>query len=336
MDYLWPQERLLKIFSKSSIRLAVAHASGDGVLNRCCRLCGSENNLRCFCTSYMCEGVEERYDQMLFNSFGIRVSPPDCLVCENCIRQLRNINRFRSLVLAAFARASSEYSTRLSQKSGKGSQKAKIKGKKSSISEYLKNDSKAYVKRASSKKSSLNTNVQLKRTNVACSMCKQRYPMLLPTKTSKIFVCSRCKKKSAPRNTICRKCNIILPANKLREHLENHTRNEMKRKSRLSLGSRNLNQGRTESHFPQLHQHYCAECPKKYALAQHLATHIQREHKKQPEYLCAVCGKDLKSREMLDRHMRTHTGQPIYQCDVCLRYFKGKQSFQTHYLSHGK
>ncbi|CAK1554511.1 unnamed protein product [Leptosia nina] len=333
------RETRYKKIKESSIRLSVTHASGDGgVPNRCCRLCGGESNLRCFCTSYLCEGVEERYDQMLSNCFGIRVSPSDSMVCESCIRQLRNIYRFRSLVLAAFARAPSEYSTRMSLQSGKGSYKRKNRSKKKSNPELLKRESKATInkRRGSSRRSLVNPNVQLKRTNVACSVCRQRYPMLLPTNGTKVFVCSRCKKKNQPRNATCRQCNVIMPANMLREHLELHSRNELRRRSRMCIPQRNRNPSRTDSRMSQLRHFYCAQCPKKFTAAHHLATHIQTEHKNGTDCLCAICGKDLKTREMLDRHMRMHTGQPIYQCDVCLRYFKGKRSFQLHYLTHGK
>lgn len=54
------------------------------------------------------------------------------------------------------------------------------------------------------------------------------------------------------------------------------------------------------------------------------------------DYICAVCGKDMNRKDLLEKHMRMHTGQPIYRCDVCMRVFKGKRTFQTHYLSHGK
>lgn len=102
------------------------------------------------------------------------------------------------------------------------------------------------------------------------------------------------------------------------------------------MGSKNFNPSRTESRYSQLRHYYCPECPKKYTVAQHLAAHKQREHRKESDYICTVCGKDLKTREMLDRHLAMHTGQPIYQCDVCLRNFKGKRSFQLHYLTHEK
>ncbi|CAG4981471.1 unnamed protein product [Colias eurytheme] len=335
MDVLWSKEKLLKIFSKSSIRLTVAQGSGDGGVNRCCRLCGGENNLRSFCTSYLWEGAEERYDQLLYNCFGVQVSPSDCMICENCIRQLRNIQRFRALVLSAFASAPSEYSTRHSQMSGRGSCKRKIKNKKRSTVELSKKTTKMSINKRRSRKSFSNNTTEMKRTNIACSMCKQRYPMILPVNESHLFICSRCKQKSAPSNRVCRKCNMIMPSNMLREHLEMHAKPELRGKSRLcTLPKKSTQVLRTESRLTQL-KHYCTQCPKKYTNAQHLATHMQTDHRKQ-DYLCAVCGKNYKTREMLDRHMRMHTGQPIYQCDICLRYFKGKRNFQSHYLTHGR
>lgn len=104
---------------------------------------------------------------------------------------------------------------------------------------------------------------------------------------------------------------------------------------RLSNLPRNPSQiTRNESFIKPKFQ--CSQCTRKYTIAQNLAKHVSSVHKNGATCLCAVCGKDMKSKELLERHMRMHTGQPIYRCDVCMRIFKGKRLFQTHYLTHGK
>ncbi|CAH2100660.1 unnamed protein product [Euphydryas editha] len=343
MDLLWSKERLQKIFSKDSIPLTTAHASGDARASvRCCRLCGRDANLRCFCDTYVWEGIEERYDQLLHDCFGVRVLPTDSMICDQCVRQLRNTQRFRALVQAAFANPPSEFSTNQSQMGiGEGFARPKNKHKPKSNVELLKKMTRTTISNPQRKrklnehKSSLNSNVQVRRMNIACTMCNQRYPMLVPFEGWKKFVCSRCKKSREPRRTICRKCNMNVPASMMREHLEIHTKADLKTKNRLSNLMKNPSQIRKNESFIKP-KFQCSQCTNKYTIAQNLAKHISSVHKNSVHCLCTICGKDMKSKELLERHMRMHTGQPIYRCDVCMRIFKGKRLFQTHYLTHGK
>ncbi|CAG9574949.1 unnamed protein product [Danaus chrysippus] len=341
MDVLWSKERLQKIFSKDSLRLAAVQASGDGAAPMpCCRLCGGDYNLHCFTESYMWEGVEERYDQLLLDCFGVHVLP-DCMICERCIRQLRSTQRFRALVYSAFARPPSECSANRSQMEvDEGFQQLRVKNTEPSKVNLYKKSTRTTIDNVNRKtksidrKSAFNSNTQIRRMNISCTVCKQRYPMVVPYDGVKKFVCSRCKKNSEPRN-ICRKCNVILPATMMKDHMELHDRADLRGKSRLFSLPKKASQITKRDIFER-RKYYCSQCDKKFTVAQHLAHHVSTVHKHSLDCLCAVCGKDLKTRDLLDRHMRMHTGQPIYQCDVCMRVFKGKRAFQTHYLTHGK
>ncbi|XP_046975587.1 zinc finger protein 569-like isoform X2 [Vanessa cardui] len=342
MDLLWSKERLQKIFSKDSIQLTTAHASGDARIPiRCCRLCGGDVNLHSFCDNYVWEGVEGRYDQLLYDCFG--VIQTDGMICERCIRQLRNTQRFRALVQAAFAKPPSEFSTNQSHLGiGEGFARPKNRNvTKSPIVELYKKLTKSTMvnpprkRKLVERKSIMNSNVQVKRMNIACTVCKQRYPMLVPFEGWKKFVCSRCKKNCEPRRIVCRKCNTLVPTNTMREHLDLHVKSDLKSKNRLSNYPKSSSQTMKKEIFVKP-KYQCSQCTKKYTMAQNLVKHVSSVHKNSIHYLCAVCGKDLKTKELLERHMRTHTGQPIYRCDVCMRIFKGKRLFQTHYLTHGK
>ncbi|XP_034838055.2 zinc finger protein 605-like isoform X2 [Maniola hyperantus] len=315
-----------------SISLNVTHASGDGGSTLpCCRLCGGDGNLRCFCETYLWEGVEERYDQLLFNCFGIRPLPADDLICERCVCQLRNTQRFRTLVQSAFARPPSEYSINQSQIGiGEGRTQKKIKSKsKLSRLELVKKstrtgiDLKLSKNLSERKKSDFGTNAQPRRMNIACTLCQQKYPVIIPFNGCNNFVCSRCKKKGENRPNL-RKYNV---------NLEVHTKTDLRGKSRL-LSMQKIPSQSVKIPVPSKYQ--CDKCPKKYSVGQHLTEHINTVHKNTYGTVCTICEKNFKTKELLDRHMRMHTGQLIYRCDVCMRVFKGKRAFQAHYLTHGK
>lgn len=54
-------------------------------------------------------------------------------------------------------------------------------------------------------KRNLRNNCEMKRVNIACSVCKQRYPMMLPYTSGKLFICSRCRMKNREEKTKARK-----------------------------------------------------------------------------------------------------------------------------------
>ncbi|CAH2216790.1 jg371, partial [Pararge aegeria aegeria] len=84
--------------------------------------------------------------------------------------------------------------------------------------------------RAERKKNICNTKAQVRRMNIACSVCKQKYPMLVPFDGCKKFVCSRCKKVG--RNSAnCSKVNARVPANMSRDHSELHAKTDLRGRS---------------------------------------------------------------------------------------------------------
>lgn len=122
---------------------------------------------------------------------------------------------------------------------GEGSPRPKNKHKAKSNVELLKKMTRTTIsnpqrkRKISEHKSILNSNIQVRRMNIACTMCKQRYPMLVPFEGWKKFVCSRCKKNCEPRKSVCRKCNMNVPAGMMREHLEKHVKADLRTKNRL-------------------------------------------------------------------------------------------------------
>ncbi|XP_050676423.1 zinc finger protein 770-like isoform X2 [Leptidea sinapis] len=368
-------------------QLSIAHGSGDFGAVACCRLCGGNASLRFFSDTYRSEGVEERYDQLLYDSFGIRVTPNDCMICERCARQLRQMQRFRALVLAAFAKPPSEYSTQHSQtndslkvkmirrtkktasielykKSSKESSRVVLlrrsfknsgesflkrsnkssldlfkKGKKLSgpdLSKQIKTKTGAELSKKSTKtlirkngkKSLTKTNAPLKRINISCSVCQQKFPMLIPSEGSKNFVCSRCKKNSGSYMKATRSYNRPVPHKRTKDHLDVNSRSDVRQENRLQnpkLPKRASQTTQIES-GSALAQTNNTRCVKK--------TISQRVNNN--NYLCVICETDMESRIGLDKHLRGHMGQPIYQCDVCGRHFKLIRNFQAHYLTHEK
>ncbi|XP_072943265.1 uncharacterized protein [Epargyreus clarus] len=272
-----------------------------------------------------------------------QVYPPDCLICDHCVRQLRNIDRFRTLVHAAFAKQRSDYSSKHSQLgTGEGfhpretnvtvNQCADVKLRKRSKTILPK---RRELRR--DRRSSVSTSLVVKRMNIACIMCKQRYPMIVPFEGWKEFICSRCKKnrevKSVKRNSSKMAPNVN------RDRMAFTSKTDLRGRSRpCCLSKKSTQLSKIEVTSRTLQQKYqCSLCPKKYVVAQHLTHHMTTVHGRPGQNLvCNVCSKGLRSKESLEKHARTHTGQPVYQCDVCLRTFKGKRFFQAHYLTHGK
>ncbi|PZC73049.1 hypothetical protein B5X24_HaOG210137, partial [Helicoverpa armigera] len=76
MNVLYTSQKLQELFCDEDLSLPAnnmaASGDGDGAPGRCCRLCGGDSNLRYFGDTYIWEGVEERYDQLLYDCFGVK------------------------------------------------------------------------------------------------------------------------------------------------------------------------------------------------------------------------------------------------------------------------
>ncbi|CAK1587463.1 unnamed protein product [Parnassius mnemosyne] len=353
MDVIWSKDKLFKIFSTESI-MVHANATGDSgsVSGPCCHICGGDSDLRRLEETYVWNGIEEQYDRMLFECYGVRVPKSDCMICDHCIHQLRNAQRFRRLVQAAFTKPPEESPLRDGSKikivKSLSSTKIGIAvhyTKKNSVKEIKPKvaidnlQKKCELRRE--RKRLFNTHVETKKANVACTICNHRYPMIVPFDGIKKFVCSRCKKNSETYG-ICRKCNLRMPMNSMNEHLKSHAKIKPKGKNRLSnftkppVLNKTVNLSRTQTFVKYPKKYQCSQCEKKYIVPQHLAQHIAIVHGDSLNCTCTVCGKDMKTREMLGKHMSTHTGQPIYKCNICMKIFKSQRNLQAHYLTHEK
>ncbi|XP_052757250.1 uncharacterized protein LOC128202125 [Galleria mellonella] len=296
MDVIWTKDKLCKILSKETLTFA----SGDGAsTDRCCRLCGGDNSLRYLRDTYVWEGVEERYDQLLYDCFGVRVSSSDCMICEWCVRQLRSTQRFRALVHAAFEHLSSSSNHSRSKDTIRPTQNKNVSNinnkeiihllKTKMVSEGAK---KGLHQRR--KNAIIGSNVEQKRLNLQCAVCRQRYPMIVPFDGWKNFVCSRCKKYNITKLS-CKKCNVQIASNLMKEHLESHAKADLRGKIRFhNLPKKSSRTDNTECNnmSGQLTKYKRKLCSNKYST----------------DTFCVICRKDYKTQYMLNKHMQTHTG----------------------------
>uniref|UniRef100_A0A2H1VG56 SFRICE_004684 n=1 Tax=Spodoptera frugiperda TaxID=7108 RepID=A0A2H1VG56_SPOFR len=333
MNILYTTQKLQELFFDDHLPVhANASGDGDGVPGRCCRLCGGDTNLRYFGDTYVWEGVEERYDQLLFDCFGVKVTPADCMICEWCVRALRNTERFRALVHAAFDHPPSDVSSSVTLKSASNCIRNDARSLKQEKDQQTKPKSDAAKRREARKRFFANA-VKTKRINVQCDVCKQRYPMLITSDETKTFVCSRCKKNSEIKGgSVCRKCNIMMPSSMLKEHLDLHAKAELRGKARLQQAKKStlLSVNSVTKQRPQKFQ--CTRCPKKYAVARNLVLHVRDAHGDSLDTLCSVCGQNMITREKLECHLATH-GSP-HRCGECLLIFKNRQALVAHSTSH--
>ncbi|CAH0599381.1 unnamed protein product [Chrysodeixis includens] len=333
MNILYTSRKLEELFQDDPIP-AHSHASGDGdvIPGRCCRLCGGDNSLRYFGDTYIWEGIEERYDQLLYDCFGVKVSPSDCMICEWCVRALRSTERFRALVHAAFDQSPSDMSSSLTTLKSEFCMQPDTQLSPKQEKEMNKKPPDTGKKREAKKRFTGNE-AKSKRINIPCEVCRQRYPMLVSNDGYKTFICSRCKKNGELKGSVCRKCNIVMPSNMMKEHLELHVKAEQRAKSRSLQAKKNpvtIVNSYTKPLRPQKFQ--CSRCPKKYAIARNLAIHVRNAHGDSIDNLCSVCGQYLDSCSQLEAHLASHSG--VQQCDECLLIFKNKRSLASHSLTH--
>ena len=52
-------------------------------------------------------------------------------------------------------------------------------------------------------------------------------------------------------------------------------------------------------------------------------------------HICPVCGKDMRQKNELQRHLRVHSGERPFVCNICQKGFTRKDSLKKHlYLVH--
>ncbi|KAI5634970.1 zinc-finger associated domain (zf-AD) domain-containing protein [Phthorimaea operculella] len=78
----------------------------------------------------------------------------------------------------------------------------------------------------------------------------------------------------------------------------------------------------------------CDLCPKTCTQQSSLLAHKESAHGEyKAEMACQYCGKFIKGRNRIYRHLKRHTEQSV-QCEVCLKTLKGKVSLQQHMRRH--
>ena len=82
--------------------------------------------------------------------------------------------------------------------------------------------------------------------------------------------------------------------------------------------------------------HQCPLCSKIFTQATHLLTHKRAVHlpeKERKTFVCVICTKILKSKQVLDTHNVVHSDQRAFKCELCPKSFKLEQHFKIHFLS---
>ncbi|XP_075989411.1 uncharacterized protein LOC142985249 isoform X2 [Anticarsia gemmatalis] len=213
----------------------VSHASGDGDHAKCCRLCGGQCGLKGVRDSFVWEGVEQRYDELMYDCFG--VTPSDCMICEWCVRALRCTERFRELIHAAFDQtaSTSEIATEVASSTTKTNScisplRDLRKGLINTV--QLRKSPLDVARRPAAKRKWTNGDMKSKRIIVQCEICRQRYPMMVSDDKQKTYTCSRCRKTLGSHSTVCKRCNIAMPSALMKDHQDLHFKANLRRKTR--------------------------------------------------------------------------------------------------------
>lgn len=85
--------------------------------------------------------------------------------------------------------------------------------------------------------------------------------------------------------------------------------------------------------IPKLYQ--CHQCGKQVKSKRTLIRHVQIHGKHPVEtYICAVCGKCFKRKRDLDRHLVLHSGVKPHRCDTCGKGFYNRSTLIKHFRVH--
>ncbi|KAI5624799.1 zinc finger protein 239-like [Silurus asotus] len=49
---------------------------------------------------------------------------------------------------------------------------------------------------------------------------------------------------------------------------------------------------------------------------------------------CEICGRNIRCKAILERHMLSHTGEKPFECDVCGKHYTSSSNLRIHQLSH--
>ncbi|XP_048515128.1 zinc finger protein 768-like isoform X16 [Athalia rosae] len=183
-----------------------------------------------------------------------------------------------------------------------------------------------------------------------CNSCWRTY-------AQQFMLNAHVKKSHTPKNVSCHQCKFVCVT---KADLERHK----KKQHELTLkyycecngcgvtfgDASTLKQHRTScDHFVPLTpgikkipdaEHRCDLCGKCYEFKSILKQHkieihgIHTYERPRRRYLCALCGKELKTAKGFEIHNRSHTGEKPYTCEVCGKCFACETLLRTHNVTH--
>ncbi|KAJ6646787.1 Transcription factor grauzone [Pseudolycoriella hygida] len=100
---------------------------------------------------------------------------------------------------------------------------------------------------------------------------------------------------------------------------------------RLKCHVQNKHTSKTGEKFP------CDKCGKNFRSELLLACHVRHIHKPPTEYVCEICARTFKSKQVLENHIgmeHSTTPPPKVQCNICGAWLKHNRSLKTHLHLH--
>lgn len=97
--------------------------------------------------------------------------------------------------------------------------------------------------------------------------------------------------------------------------------------------SEKLYERHQRTHFP-LGLFICHVCGKALKKKGALVRHVRNVHEGRRDWICDICGKGFPERSVRDDHRRTHTGECPYVCHTCGKTFKTMASLCIHSKVH--
>ncbi|XP_050075053.1 transcription factor grauzone-like [Anopheles maculipalpis] len=77
----------------------------------------------------------------------------------------------------------------------------------------------------------------------------------------------------------------------------------------------------------------CTICGKELASSLSLRTHMINMHGNRENHICDSCGREFRSRQAFERHVKLHLGLEVteqVQCDECLKWLNSKRALKMH------
>jgi KRAB domain-containing zinc finger protein len=78
----------------------------------------------------------------------------------------------------------------------------------------------------------------------------------------------------------------------------------------------------------------CDRCPRKFATAHVLKSHVRNVHSPAKMAKCDSCGKEFKNRQYLNDHIRRHHRDRRHCCKICPASFISSAKLEKHGMKH--